>query len=274
MIAAVDIGGSRVKVGWKARLDGQFSVATASSSELCRSPAVLKEGVERVLRDRAGIRALADLAILGLSVTGVVSDNVIIRSDRLAALAEPGSVGFDGLDLPKFFAEVGTVHAINAGLAAAFGACVSGAVQYPFMLVALGTGVCIYVVGHDARGPRFHAMDSWVRATVETPGGPRNLHSALGATGFLGESIEAPERRQVYSQRVSSGLIALLSRYDDRFKWQPRNIVLTGGMIAYVSAGVVQRSLGDRSELIVPATDLAQMSLPLQGCLCASLFAQ
>ena len=68
-------------------------------------------------------------------------------------------------------------------------------------------------------------------------GGPQSLFNALGSDAVQGMAEDR------FSQRIKRALPGLLNRYLQQFGWQPKSIVISGGLANRVSQEIVAEGL-------------------------------
>jgi hypothetical protein len=248
----IDIGSSSTKLGWRKRGSREnFAVSSFAydgvngSANICpvfadpdTMPCTLLD-FARVHLELPGV-----VGEIGWSLSGQVNvdDGSVRCSFILNKMAATGKT-YDGYQLSAKLQSVlpdgaPQCKAVNDGVAAGVGimalACEEAACfALPCLSICLGTGPAITVIDTN----EIWTTEGKWHCTVGMTGGPQSLFNALGSN-YVKDM--ADDR---FSQRIKRALPGLLNRYCRQFGWQPKSIVISGGLANRVSQEIVAEGL-------------------------------
>jgi len=246
----IDIGSSSTKLGWRVRgSPGNFAVTrfgydiVNGSANICpvfADPDTMPGALLHFAREHLELPSV--VWEIGWSLSGQVNpdDGSVISSFILNKMAATGKT-YDGYQLSVKLQEVlpdgaPRCKAANDGVAAGVGIMAlarEDRYALPCLSLCLGTGPAITVIDTDQI---FTTENKW-HCTVGMTGGPQSLFNALGSDAVQGMAEDR------FSQRIKRALPGLLNRYLQQFNWQPKSIVISGGLANRVSQEIVAEGL-------------------------------
>lgn len=271
----VDVGSTSTKLGY--RLFGstsKFEVRRFAYNELNAGdpaiqsafvdPSTLPIKIVAFAREHLQVPPESTVCKIGWSQSGRIDpeDGSVQTSHILNTLGDGQS--YDNFPLSAVLQKLlpggsPNCKAANDGVAAGVGIVAlahAGRVELPCLSLCLGTGPAITVIDMHP-GIQIYTTEGKWSCTVGTGGGEKPLFEAIGSRAVQGM---APDR---FSERVKRAIPGLLQRYLTQFGWQPKTIVLSGGLANLLNAAIVGTDL-QKAEGAPAASPLPRMVV-LQG---------
>jgi hypothetical protein len=179
---------------------------------------------------------------IGWSLSGMVNteDGSIIKSFVLNNLAADGK-NYDGYKLSQKLQEIlpegaPTCKASNDGVAASVGImelAKKNRFSLPCLSLCLGTGPAITVITDN----EIYITEQKWNCKIAITEGEKELFSAIGS-----EAVKDISNIR-FSNRIKRSLKCLLKKYLNQFGWQPKSIVISGGLANRVNPEIVANGL-------------------------------
>ena len=276
----VDIGSTSTKIGWRlVNTDGNFLIKRFPYKDYLESVNILSVfsdpdtmptkilGFAHTHLNLPGV-----VKQIGWSLSGMVNteDGSIIKSFALNNLAADGK-NYDGYKLSQKLQEIlpegaPTCKASNDGVAAGVGImelAKKNRFSLPCLSLCLGTGPAITVITDN----EIYITEHKWNCKIAIPEGEEELFHVIGSEAVKNISDIN------FANRIKESLKCLLKKYLNQFGWQPKSIVISGGLANRVDPLIVANDLvkAENSPLISPIPKVYvlkgddQQQLQIQG---------